>query len=504
MNICHLYYKNADLSDVKALVETQYFIIYKGSELRFVSQKLLEDFKSDDLNDFKEKISHKIDIEKLLSEDIMIKEPIATNLLKDISFHIRSVGTKVANERVILFEPYIKDERESDKLNFIINRISFIELLKDKLIERIISKKTFSIIIISIENIKKLKIDLNEVEIETLVKEFLLQVEVTLENKITLAQYDSDVYIALFEDIKFEDLKIKAQNFYTNISSFIQKQKFSPLVGIYAFCMEKLDLNDILNILENIVTKSLSEEQVSNKNIEYISDIENIMDDKEAIKVLLDSTFTNNTDFKLLNIYKGLCINTSSKIIKKTPEATYIEFELLQGIVMKDEAETVLQSSNFAKDIKATVKYVNLDKHIAILEDFEFLNSNAKARKHSRVTCSTKMLVVILSGGATLNGEVLDISVNSMAIEVKYAKIIDNIKNKNITLTFMLPGKNNFDEPTRLKLEAKVVFVSCDGNDCKMVCELMHEDNSESILMQYVYNRQKEIIIELKKIARKI
>jgi len=39
----------------------------------------------------------------------------------------------------------------------------------------------------------------------------------------------------------------------------------------------------------------------------------------------------------------------------------------------------------------------------------------------------------------------------------------------------------------------------CDKDYCKVIVNLYENQASESILMEYVYNRQKEIIVELKR-----
>ena len=39
-------------------------------------------------------------------------------------------------------------------------------------------------------------------------------------------------------------------------------------------------------------------------------------------------------------------------------------------------------------------------------------------------------------------------------------------------------------------------------NNCKIVCDIDEDYLSDSILMQYIYERQKELIIELKKTAQ--
>ncbi len=487
----------------KTIVKTQDFMLFKDHRLYLASKKLHEDFMCRDLGEVEKKICSQLDLDELLSSDMIMQKSIVNDANRGIEFHVQSTTINTQNDKLLLFEPYISRESSPLKLSFIANRLSFIEMLKDKIIEKSISQKPLSIITIEIENIQKLQIDLNEEALQELIKELLLQVEVILDKKLILAQYNKDFYVSLFEDIPFEKLQEKAQIFHTQLIKIFEEKKFSPMVGVYAFDISELELNKVLGTLKNILDKSLSQKEINNGTLKYINSVDEHMNSDEAIMVLLESAFTNRVEFKLFNIYKGLCINTSSKILKMKDDLVYVKFEQLQGIVMKHEGETILQSSNFSKDIRAKVKYVNLEKRVAILENFEFSKSNANERQYSRVSSSTRTPVVLSHLSGTVNGEILDISVKSIAIKTKNTRVLKNIQDAEITLSFVLPTHTNEDGFVRLVLKAKTTFINCrDDGECKVVCDLLKDDVSESILMEYVYHRQKEIIVEVKKMAK--
>ncbi len=486
----------------QTLLHTKYFVFLKNEQLTFASEKFLQDFGCKDLDEVEKKVFSQFNVKELLSQESTVFKELSLQDESTVHLDIRSSTPNQKNDQLIFFDPHVEHNSSENKLNFVSSRISFIELLKDKLIERSISSKTFSVMTISIENLKKLEDDLNKLEIETFLKDFLLLVDKTIDDKIILAQYDSDFYIVIYEDIEEENLKSKAEGFQHKIAGFISELKFSPFIELFAFNTGSLDLIKILIILESISDKTISQDQITDNNIKYVGDVHNKMDDDEAIKHLLRNIYVNKAEIKLLNIYKGLCINTAATIVKNTDNTIHIQFQQLQGMVMKYEKETVLQSSSFSKDIKATVKYVNLEKKLAILEGFSFLNGNANARRYSRVTCSSRTPIVISHFGSTLSGVILDISVTSIAVKAKYAKAVDNLKADTVTLSFVLPSKSSDDGYVKVSIEAKVSFVFCDEGTCKIICELIKDNYSESTLMEYVYDRQKDIITEVKKIAR--
>ena len=213
----------------------------------------------------------------------------------------------------------------------------------------------------------------------------------------------------------------------------------------------------------------------------------------------LQTAFTNKTPIKLLNIYKGLCINTSSTVIKKTEEDVHITFEQLQGTAISFEKTTIIQSSNFSKDILADVTHIDYRKKIAYLKNFRFITGSANARKYSRVTCSQRTPIALTHDKGTINGEILDISMNSLAIKTRVYKNMDSLKLSKITLNFTLPIKSSELGYMKLTLEGKVMFNLCDEKYCKVIVNLYNDQANESVLMEYVYGRQKEIIVELKK-----
>ena len=92
---------------------------------------------------------------------------------------------------------------------------------------------------------------------------------------------------------------------------------------------------------------------------------------------------------------------------------------------------------------------------------------------------------------------------NNLAIKTKNTRVLKNIKDAEVVLSFVLPTHTNEDGFVRLSLKTKTTFVNCDeAGGCKVVCEILKDDVSESILMEYVYHRQKEIIVEVKKMAK--
>ena len=486
-------------SIVKSLVNNLYFMVFRAKELKFASQKTYDDFECDDLNDIKSKICSHLDLDELLNSDTNV-EYILLTASGEKKYNIRSSSSSSTDEKFIYIENIIQNtDQNASGVEFIKNRIYFIEVLKEKILEQSISQSLLGVVTIQIENMSNLKNDWSVYDIEMAIRDLLLQVEIEIDAHTLLAQYDNGLYLTLFEGLDFEAIKVQASKIENHISAYTQEQNIKPIIGLYAFDINDLELNDILQIISDISREEISLKDIETQRLHRIININEELDDERVIDIFLQATFTNKTPIKLLNIYKGLCISTTSTILKKTDQEVYVSYEQLQGTAMHFEQETVMQSSNFSKDIVADVKYINPKKKFAQLKNFRFVQGNANSRKYSRVTCSQRTPISMLHDSGTLNGEILDISMNSIAIKTRLYQDIESLKHKTTTLNFTLPVTSHEDGYMKLTLEATVIFTICDEDHCKVVVNLYEDQASESVLMEYVYNRQKEIIVELKR-----
>jgi len=488
-----------DKNIAKTIVNDYYFMIFNSNELIFASKKIYDDFDCTTLKDITLKVCSQFELKNLLISDSSLKSDLQLPLEKQ-KFNIIGKTSHINNEKFIYFEKINKDEcSDTSEISFIKNRIYFIETLKEKILEKSISQNLLGITTIQIENMSNLKKDWSEYDIEMAVRDLLLEIEIKVKNHTLLAQYDNGFYITLFEDLDFQTIKEQAKKIQTHIKSYINKQKIKPVIGLYTFEINDLELNTILKTIAKISTETITQHEIETQNIYRIMNIDEDLDEERAIDIFLQTTFTNKVPIKLLNIYKGLCINTSSVIVKKTEQEIYVTYAQLQGTVMHFEKSTVIQSSGFSHDIVADVTYIDFSKRFARLKNFRFIQGSANARRYSRVTCAQRTPITISHEGGTLGGEIVDISITSIAIKIRLYQRIDSLKVSKVHLNFTLPVNSAEDGYMKLALEAKVIFTICDEEFCKVVVSLEEDQATESVLMEYVYNRQKEVILELRK-----
>ena len=348
-------------------------------------------------------------------------------------------------------------------------------------------------------NIEKLQKELSVLSVEELLIDLLRFVRSTVEKKVLIGELAIGFYIILFEATLDDEVEKLANEIHTKIINYISTLQYSPVLDMYVVNLGNFELGDILSTLGNIMKVTLTPEEDNSTEIKHIRNSQ-IIDEK----TLLEDAFKYSSEMKILNIYHGLVINTSSKILAVNRDTITISFEALQGVVIDIEKRTILQSPVFPHDIEAKVKKIDLARKIVMLEKFRFLKTNINSRRYSRVTTSNKTPISLSVDGVNLNGFILDLSIKSIALHVRYSNIIDTIKDKDIVLTFNLPDSNAELGYSRVDLEGKVIAVITENvhHTGKIVCDIDEYNTHDSILIQYIYKRQKELILELKKIAQ--
>ena len=474
---------------LQILENEQYFLVYKDDKLKFASQKIYDDFNFEDILEVESKLHSLMDLKNN-----------STFTLNQQKYNTTAKRIDSTGENFIFIENISQNiSKDVLGIDFVKNRIYFIEVLKEKMLQKNISTSELGIITIQIENISNLKNDWSEYDIEIAVRDLLLHIKINIESHILFAQYDNGLYLTLFENLDFKELKEEALLIQKKISEYTQTKKIKPIISLYAFDINDLELNKILEIISHVAVEEITSKDIQTQKLHRILNLDVGLDDERVIDIFLQTAFINKASIKLLNIYKGLCINTSSEIVKKTDQEIYVKFELLQGIAMQFEGSTVIQSSSLSKDILADINYLDSKKQLVQLKNFRFVQGNANSRKYSRVTCSVRTPISFSHKKETLNGEILDISMNSIALKVRVHSNIEQIKGEAVILNFTLPVKSSEEDFSRLSLSAKVIIFNCGEEYCKVIVHLDEDQSSEPILMEYVYNRQKEIIIELKK-----
>jgi hypothetical protein len=135
---------------------------------------------------------------------------------------------------------------------------------------------------------------------------------------------------------------------------------------------------------------------------------------------------------------------------------------------------------------------------LAILKNLRMLHTSINNRKHTRVSVTSRLPIMLKVGRSQYTGYIIDLSINSIAIHFKTDRFDENaLKGEKVSVSFRLPWDNEEGWVT-IETGATVLFNRNEKDHHKVVVMLEPDDVSESYVFDYIYKRQKELIKEIK------
>jgi GGDEF domain-containing protein len=383
------------------------------------------------------------------------------------------------------------------------NRMSFIELLKDSFVIHKRENEPIPVIVMYIENAEKI-IEMRGEEIyNDVCKEILKLLLIHFDHDVEIAQWHKDIYTLLASSISLDELKQRLERFHQNLNLEISIDSAAPMIDSFIIDMHGVELNKAIGIIDHINQKQLLSRDLAHLVHFEISATEEEVDEKQQAIHYLEKMIMTNTGVKLLNFYKGIRISTAAKLVKISDELVYISIEKIQGYAMKLEQSVVIQGANIPFDILANVKIVDVAKKIAVLSNFEPLQSSGNNRQYIRIQSDHRMHVTIAAGKSVISGTILDISIKSIACKLSVSKVPLAL-NAPVGLQFNLPLERFDGGMVTMAVVGKIQYIQEGEEFTKVVVELNLAEPFESYLIEYIYARQQALVNEIKMIANKL
>ncbi len=479
------------------------FLVFTKDTLTFANDKAKELFGSNDLSTIENTIKSNDEMFSLISSsvekniDVIIKN--SENKKWNYNFYLNLFED--SEDKVISILPHNKVEKEK-AFSLTKNRYQFIELLKDKLAQNSASQTDTSLMFINITNLKKLVKSSGNARVHEFTEKFIEQLASYKDSYQELAQWDSHFFVFLVEQSDFLSVKVNLDGIHQKLIYNEIDSNVSPIIVSSALNLKSLEINDIMDCIEQISGHTLNSSDVNKSDFFEINHLNEYLEESEQIAHYLRGCANNKTTIKLLNIYKGLCINTNSKVLKTDGDSVFVHCENLQGYSMQFENKTVIQAPDIPKDIQADITYVNIEKSYAVLDNLAFLNSSANNRQHTRVQPRSRTPISIKYGKYSYQGEVSDISTQAVAMTLNHS-LSNELAGKKVELHFKLPEESSENGFSQMMVDGTIVFVKSIGEiKCIVVVNMILDQHYDSCLLKYMYARQKELIIELKRATR--
>ncbi len=473
-------------------------VIFEKDRISFANNATKKFFKIDNVTKIEKLILKNIELASLIREKKSLNVTLMLeNGKKEFEEQLCSIAYDKKSDKTILSILLNKNIIEDDIAKLLQNRFIFIEKLKDKIVQNSIDNNNIFLLLVAIDKENKIKDLYSKVEYFEYLKSFLLRLNLLKDNRDKIVEWSQGLFVMMYENISHKEIKEKASILHNSLIENLKDSKFASVITTSFFSIKDKDLDHIIKFMYKIENNSITLDESVRENYHEYKYLSDQMGEKDQIVHLLNNCINNKIPVKLLNIYKGLCVNTESKVLKHAEGFFYLSCDKLQRYTIQLDKETVIQSETFPHDIKAVVKFIDLNKSYIIVEKFEFLQNSANNRQHTRVQPTVRTPISIKVGNSALYGEILDLSINSIALKTKQ-KIDEKMKGDKVIANFKLPSKKSDDGFAMVNIEAEILIISNMEKFTKIVLKISEEDGANTQILQYIYTRQKELVFELK------
>ena len=204
------------------------------------------------------------------------------------------------------------------------------------------------------------------------------------------------------------------------------------------------------------------------------------------------STGRLKSDLQLLNYYNEVPVSYSASLISVDDDSVELCVHEHQALIMKHDKATLVKSRHFQNElgVHCYATYVNTTKKTVVLQNFAYAQIRAERREAVRVKVNRPIRVEFEYEGSTIAGSMIDISGNGLSI------LADGVTaagvNQEGHLNFTMAGTS------LLVPGALVKSTPLASGGTINVFRMNPGRQADTVIGQFIYQRQVEIIQELK------
>ena len=198
------------------------------------------------------------------------------------------------------------------------------------------------------------------------------------------------------------------------------------------------------------------------------------------------------SDIRLLNYYHEVPVSYGATIKAVDKDSIELAVHEHQALILKNDNSTLIKSRHFYKElgVHCYAAYVNVPKKTVILHNFAYAQIRAERREAVRVRVHGGQAVKFSYRDVNIEGTMVDISGNGISIHSDLVPPTEVDQSR--LLFFSLMG-------TPLAIPGVFVRAITGGNNGQTCIFQMKPDRiSDSVIGRYIYQRQIEIIQELR------
>ena len=198
---------------------------------------------------------------------------------------------------------------------------------------------------------------------------------------------------------------------------------------------------------------------------------------------------------RLVNYYKGLPLSYPATLVEIDRGTLELDVHQQQAVALNTSRYTFIKCDYFDCPILAEVQSADVRRMTASLRNFMFVEIMAERRSALRLEMEPQTDAEIKVEEILLTGKVIDVSLGGFSI--RPAQRCTLLRNAEVTLRVMVP---NLLQNTLTRLETKATHIETVSSNDHDICRfsISTEPQSEGLLSRFIFQRQVEIIRELK------
>jgi hypothetical protein len=201
------------------------------------------------------------------------------------------------------------------------------------------------------------------------------------------------------------------------------------------------------------------------------------------------------TKLRLVNYYKGLPLSYPATPVEIERGVLELDVHQQQAVVLDATRFTFIKCDYFDHAILAETKDVDVRRMTASLYNFSFVEILAELRSSLRLDLEPPTDAEVKGDGIFITGKVVDLSLGGFSIRPEVHCELPQMA--EVTLQVMVP---NLLQGTLSSMEAKGRHVETVNPGGEEICRFSIDDDAknEGLLSRFIFQRQVEIIRELK------
>jgi hypothetical protein len=231
-----------------------------------------------------------------------------------------------------------------------------------------------------------------------------------------------------------------------------------------------------------------------NNKIFHLVTVADGKSDADAIREVFQEMLAGviKSDLMLVNYYDEVPVSYASTVVGVENDSIELAVHEHQALIMKHEKSTLVKSSHFQNGlgVHCYANYVNVPKKTVILNNFAYAQIRAERREAVRVKVREKVPVLFNSEVLSLQGSIIDISGIGVSMMCESLPQLD--AGQPGELVFTLCG-------TTVSVPGSFVRANQqEGNESVCMFQMKPDRRNDSFISQFIYQRQVEIVRELK------